>query len=119
MATENTPKKDKEAAIKADKEAETAAMENAPQADLTYKPDANTVTDNRRSDYDQPNLVNPDSQAIHRDIFEDGGEGDKAENHEGDKAWDASVKEDDVANRKEAEKNAPKVVVVPPTTHKK
>ncbi len=89
---------------KSDDEQETDALNQAPQTDPNYKPDQNVLTDNRRSDYDQPYLNNPESQAIHRDTFEDGGEGDKPENHKGDKAWDINVKEDDEANKKEAEK---------------
>lgn len=99
----NTEKSKKEEEKLSDDQAEQKAMESAPQAQPDYKPDANIITDNRRSDYDQANLNNPESEAIHRDVFEDGGEGDKAENHKGDKAWDINVKEDDEANRKEAE----------------
>lgn len=100
MATKETPKKE---APKSDKETEQAAMENAPQAEVTYKPDANTITDNRRSDYDQPNLINPDSQKVTKDESVDEN-ADKPENHKGEKAWDINVKEDDEANKKEANK---------------
>ena len=109
MATTHTSEKDKNKRADAPQvdENQTTAPDS-PQVQPEYKPDANVETDNRRSDYDQPNLNNPDSQAIHRDVFEDGGEGDKAENHKGDKAWDINVKENDEQNRKDAQKDADK-----------
>lgn len=73
MATKSTTKEDVKKHQKlSDKDAETQAFKNAPQADPNYKPDQNTVTDNRKSDYEQPFLNNPESQAIHKDAFVEG-----------------------------------------------
>lgn len=46
--------------------------ENAPQVQPDYAPDAVRLTDNRRTDYDQPNLENPDSDKVEGNIMSDG-----------------------------------------------
>ena len=51
---------------------EVAVPPDAPQIQPDYAPDAVTLTDNRRSDYDQPNLINPDSEKVTRNAMQDG-----------------------------------------------
>lgn len=50
---------------------EDKVIENAAEADVNYKPTEQQIVDNRNTDYNQPNLNNPDSEAIHRTGLED------------------------------------------------